>query len=372
APPPNGTALCAAGSCTFECNAGYYRCGSGCCAFSLATVDSAGDVGMYASLALDATGAPHIAYYDATNQDLKYARLNGTVWSLETVDSLGSVGHYATIAIGPLGRPSIAYYDATNRALKYAWHDGSSWRFEWVDLTAGKDVGTYASLGVDATGTPHISYYNATDADLMYAKKVGSSWQLETVASSSIQGSFTSLRIDAAGLPRIAFIGWDNVYRIRSATPGTSGWTITNLQQQYCDQGYLCSVRGWTSHAIDSAGGSHVAWTYQYAFASSNPNYAYYGYYTPPTGSPRSFAYVHPNQLNFVSLALEPDDTPNVVWVDASKSTINLARLINGTFSSKAFDTAKQFGYPSIAFDAQGRPHVAYYDATNRDLRYAR
>jgi len=111
---------------------------------------------------------PHISYYDAANDDLKYAHWDGATWVIETVDSSGWVGKYTSLALNTAGRPHISYYDMASADLKYARWDGATWVVETVD--SGGEVGWYNSLVLDEAGRPHISYHDTTNEDLRYAR----------------------------------------------------------------------------------------------------------------------------------------------------------------------------------------------------------
>lgn len=73
--------------------------------------DPGDDVGMWSSLALDANGHPHVAYYDYTHKGLKLASFDGTSWTVSVVEQkAGSdLGRYAKLAYLPNGNPVIAY-----------------------------------------------------------------------------------------------------------------------------------------------------------------------------------------------------------------------------------------------------------------------
>jgi hypothetical protein len=131
----------------------------------------------YTSLALDARGHPHISYYDrgiAPGYDnLNYAYRDASGWRIETVDAAGAVGEYTSLALDGSGWPHISYYADRNgnEALQYACRDASGWHIETVDDVGF--VGEYTSLALDGFGWPHISYCGNSDLKYAYATDVG-------------------------------------------------------------------------------------------------------------------------------------------------------------------------------------------------------
>ena len=148
---------------TFSIDGGYVLAGG---SWHIETVDSAGDVGYWTSIALDSGDHPHISYYDGNHQDLKYAYHDGSTWHIKTVDSAGATGLDTSIAVDSGDHPHISYGSTHPRSLKCAYHDGSTWHIETVDSV---DVGEYTSIAVDSGDHPHISYHDDTNEDLKYA-----------------------------------------------------------------------------------------------------------------------------------------------------------------------------------------------------------
>ena len=142
------------------------------------TLDSAGNVGYYTSIAIGVNGNPIISHHDDTSTALKVAACDDptcTTNTNTTLDSAGFVGSHTSIAIGIDGNPIISYYDATNANLKVAACDDPACTTSTnTTLDSAGNVGWYTSIAIGIDGNPITSYYDAAVGDL----KVANLWWL--------------------------------------------------------------------------------------------------------------------------------------------------------------------------------------------------
>jgi hypothetical protein len=138
------------------------------------TLDSTGNVGLYSSITIGSDGLPIISYYDQTNGDLKVAHCSNAACTTgidtTTLDSIGDVGLYASITIGSDGLPVISYYDAGNGNLKLAHCYNASCTAGAVTTTLDINVGGYSSITIGSDGLPIISYYDNANGHLKVLK----------------------------------------------------------------------------------------------------------------------------------------------------------------------------------------------------------
>jgi len=120
---------------------------------------------------MDLNGLPAVAFHQIATGDLLYVVGNNADFSAgalvsTTADATGNVGRFATMALVN-GLPAIAYWDETNDALKFVRAsntNGSAWGTPvQVDAVGGR----FGSLAI-VDGFPAIAYQGA--GDLRYAK----------------------------------------------------------------------------------------------------------------------------------------------------------------------------------------------------------
>ncbi|MBN1425662.1 hypothetical protein JXA88_13990 [Candidatus Fermentibacteria bacterium] len=122
------------------------------------------------SIALDASGRPHISY--SLDYGLRYAHDGGAGWEIEPVDPWPNVGRYSSLVIDSQGRALICYsQEGGEQDLRFAWKDGETWHIGIIDDSYG--TGEYCSLALDSQDHRHVSYYDPGTRSLKYAFSTG-------------------------------------------------------------------------------------------------------------------------------------------------------------------------------------------------------
>jgi len=196
--------------------------------YSAEVIDSIGDVGQYSSIAVNpVTNTIAISYYDASNGNLKVAvNASGSGWTNTTVDSIGDVGLYTNMVfMGINDTMSVVYYDATNHALKNAWQWGGAG--PWYNMTIDSlgptgDVGKWPSQFTIGDNW-WCSYYDQTNGDLKFQSFVGYSIGVAVPDSVGDVGEYTSIGVNSTGRVFISY--YDNTSKdLKLAWNESSAW----------------------------------------------------------------------------------------------------------------------------------------------------
>src|SRR5437762_2698295 len=220
--------------------------------WKLSNIDILGDVGRYASIATQ-FGKTHVAYYDLSNHDLKYASTTDNVtWTIEVVDCLGdgvgSVGWGSSIALDKNGFVHISYNDNAANTLRYATNSSGLWVATTVDNSGNVAVPT--SIAIDSLNQPHIAYLGG---GLKYAHKVGGAWMTEMVDSTIGFAEWPmSIKMAAGDFADISYYDGTNFDLKLARQMTNNAWNFTVIDSDTAGE--------YSSLAIDSAGVLRIAY----------------------------------------------------------------------------------------------------------------
>jgi len=219
---------------------------------------------VYASLALDLSGNPHVAY--TYGEGLQYARWTGSSWDIETVDASYSENAFMlSLVLDKNNRPYILYANSSQYqdyvraynllSVKLAVLKDSGWSIEPV-LVNYNFSGCW-NMVLDSKGYPHflatLPQLRTQFSKILYISWDGSTWKTQTVVSEADLDNRGFLALDVQDNPNIVYSTRDNevIYTY---------WTGADWKNQTVPTGNLVYVIDGPCYlALDSNGNPHIS-----------------------------------------------------------------------------------------------------------------
>jgi hypothetical protein len=317
------------------------------------------------SIAIDAAGAPHIAYTAPTGccvSELRYASREGANWVWETVSTEVCIS--ADLALDASGEPWIAFENSLagsfSNQIKVAHRSAGAWTIDTIGGGLDSHINN-AAIAFDPSGVPHVAWGNSTRGfRIWYATWDGSGWSSELVhqASAPADQDF-DLAFDAQGTPHIVVPTLDGTLHAVFVSPS---WIkevmpfrfMPSLALDSSGQPHLASIR------IDSA----LPMILEHQWRGSD------GVWHQEDLATLSGALFPPGP----SLQLDPNDQPVIAITEGATNTeggtLRLMRRPADEWITEEIDAGGAGLYPSLALVQGALPRISYSIAAT-GLHYA-
>lgn len=321
-----------------------YQATSDCSLRIISTVDGSSFDGPYnienvssnecfdkdAAMTIDSSGTIHVVYLhrNQVQLEVKYAYTSisniSNGWQKEVLYQFSNIVDaqiFADITTDNTKKVHISFYDYENTALRYITNKNGLWQTVIVDDGETNDnPGMYTSIKVDNSGYVHISYYD-------YHSSIGN-------------GNLKYVKgyIDASG-------NWKNVEGTPLTLDSTGDVGRYTSLTLYNDTPYITYYDGTNKKIKLMTKNASGDWEAQQIVSLSNESYLPLA--IEESNGIMHLSYIENGNLYYLSKSLNWS-TPVVVDTGIG----------NGVYSS-------------IVVDSDGKVYISYYDATDKDLKYA-
>ncbi|MFN0151640.1 MAG: hypothetical protein ACKVU1_13130 [bacterium] len=234
-------------------------------------------------------------------------------------------------------------------------------------------VGNSSSIALNAAGEPCIAYIEPTgpfnDAALHYATKSGGAWTISSRLQLGGSGSYCSMDLDANGDAHIVMAELELAGRVLVYAKKTAASWIIELPDFAGPNG---EFRSWPSIAVDVNGSPRIAYRYQ----TSSPNPGDLRIARKPGASwvVETVDGGADDVGSHASIAIAPSGGSHIAYYDQTNGDLKHAYKTGGSWIVETADAGPHdvgIG-ASIAVDDSGDVHVSYINQTNHKLKYAR
>lgn len=191
-------------------------------------------------------------------------------------------------------------------------------------------------------------------------------WALEVVDDEDQVGTGVSIALDSNNTPHISYIN-DFTLRLKYAVKTETGWDIMDNVDGIggYNGGFFSSI------AVGKNGDVHIS----YYRDSGGINDYCLRYVMIKDGTP-TYELVDDYAGGILgthnSIALDADGTPHISYYDQANEDLKYAYKNGTLWTITTVDNTGSVGsYTSLKLDKKGRPHISYYDIGNGNLKYA-